>query len=108
AALVAELTRVGAGAEQTDDGLLITPRPLRPARWRTYADHRMATAGALVGLVVPGLEVEDVATTAKTLPGFVEMWQAMAGGERGSSRRDERPSAAMPGQNRHRPGPDPS
>lgn len=77
AALVAELTRVGAGAEQTDDGLVITPRPLHPARWRTYADHRMATAGTLVGLVVPGVEVEDVATTAKTLPGFVEMWQAM-------------------------------
>ena len=77
AALAAELTRVGAGAEQTDDGLVITPRPLHPARWRTYADHRMATAGALVGLVVPGVEVEDVATTAKTLPGFVAMWQAM-------------------------------
>ncbi len=82
AALATELTRVGAGAEQTDDGLVITPRPLHPARWRTYADHRMATAGALVGLVVPGLEVEDVATTAKTLPGFVEMWQAMLSASR--------------------------
>ncbi len=85
AALVAELTRVGAGAEQTEDGLVIVPRPLHPARWRTYADHRMATAGALVGLVVPGVEVEDVATTAKTLPGFVEMWQAMLDGQHSGS-----------------------
>jgi len=77
AALAAELTTVGAGACQTDDGLLITPRSLHGGVWRTYADHRMATAGALVGLVVPGVQVEDVATTAKTLPGFVAMWQAM-------------------------------
>jgi len=79
AALACELSRVGAAAEQTDDGLVIDPRPLRPARWRTYADHRMATAGALVGLVVAGVEVEDVETTAKTLPGFVGMWQTMLG-----------------------------
>ncbi|MCL2423878.1 MAG: 3-phosphoshikimate 1-carboxyvinyltransferase, partial [Micrococcales bacterium] len=79
AALTSELARVGTAVEQTDDGLVIDPRPLRPARWRTYADHRMATAGALVGLVVAGIEVEDVATTAKTLPGFVGMWQTMLG-----------------------------
>jgi 3-phosphoshikimate 1-carboxyvinyltransferase len=82
AALSSELTRLGAQAEQTADGLVITPRPLRPARWRTYADHRMATAGALLGLAVPGVEVEDVATTAKTLPNFVDLWQSMLMGER--------------------------
>ncbi|MCL2454708.1 MAG: 3-phosphoshikimate 1-carboxyvinyltransferase [Micrococcales bacterium] len=78
-ALATELTRVGCQAEQTSDGLVITPRPMRAALWRSYADHRMATAGALVGLVVPGIEVEDVATTAKTLPDFVGMWTAMLG-----------------------------
>ena len=79
AALAAEITRVGGQAEQTSDGLVITPRPMHTAVWRTYADHRMATAGALVGLRVPGLEVEDVATTAKTLPGFVGLWEGMLG-----------------------------
>lgn len=79
AALAAEITRVGGQAEQTSDGLVITPRPMHAAVWRTYADHRMATAGALVGLRVPGLEVEDVATTAKTLPGFVGLWEGMLG-----------------------------
>ncbi|ORC25520.1 hypothetical protein BXO91_13370, partial [Rhodococcus qingshengii] len=39
-----------------------------------YADHRMATAGAIIGLVVDGVEVDDVGTTAKTLPGFENMW----------------------------------
>lgn len=79
-ALATELTRVGAQAEQTSDGLVVTPRPLHGARWRTYADHRMATAGALVGLRVPGILVEDVATTAKTLPGFVGLWDGMLAG----------------------------
>lgn len=79
AALATELGRVGAQVEQTHDGLVITPRPLRAARMETYHDHRMATAAALVGLRVPGVEVVDVATTAKTLPDFVGMWTSMLG-----------------------------
>jgi 3-phosphoshikimate 1-carboxyvinyltransferase len=82
AALAAEITRVGGQAEQTSDGLVITPRPLTGAVWRTYEDHRMATAGALIGLRVPGIEVEDVATTAKTLPDFVALWSDMLLGTR--------------------------
>jgi 3-phosphoshikimate 1-carboxyvinyltransferase len=49
----------------------------------TYADHRIATAGAVLGLRVPGVLVEDVATTAKTLPGFPELWAAMLGKDPG-------------------------
>ncbi|NCT91381.1 3-phosphoshikimate 1-carboxyvinyltransferase [Cellulomonas sp. APG4] len=79
AALATELGRVGTQVEQTHDGLVITPRPLRPARMETYHDHRMATAAALVGLRVPGVEVVDVETTAKTLPDFAGMWTAMLG-----------------------------
>ncbi|WP_426594868.1 3-phosphoshikimate 1-carboxyvinyltransferase [Cellulomonas sp. McL0617] len=82
AALAAEITRVGGQAEQTSDGLVITPRPLTGAVWRTYEDHRMATAGALIGLRVAGIEVEDVATTAKTLPDFVGLWSDMLLGTR--------------------------
>jgi len=79
AALAAEITGIGGQVEQTSDGLVITPRPLHGGLWRTYADHRMATAGALVGLVVPGIRVQDVATTAKTLPDFVGLWTTMLG-----------------------------
>ncbi|GAA2748701.1 3-phosphoshikimate 1-carboxyvinyltransferase [Amnibacterium kyonggiense] len=79
AALVAELGAVGVAAEELEDGLLVHGgRPVAGARpWRSYADHRMATTGALLGLAVPGLAVEDVASTAKTLPGFVDLWTRM-------------------------------
>jgi 3-phosphoshikimate 1-carboxyvinyltransferase len=79
AALATEITRLGGRCEETRDGLVITPRPLHGADFRTYADHRMATSGALLGLRVPGLRVEDVGTTAKTLPGFAGMWERMLG-----------------------------
>ena len=81
AALASEITRLGGQAEQTADGLVITPRPLVAGTWRSYADHRMATAGALVGLRVPGVQVEDVATTAKTIPDFVGLWDRMLAGD---------------------------
>jgi len=83
AALATEITRLGGQAEQTADGLVITPRPLHPTIVRTYHDHRMATAGALIGLRVPGVEVEDIATTAKTMPDFPLMWQRMLVGADG-------------------------
>lgn len=78
-ALAREINRLGGDCEQTRDGLVIRPRPLHAGRFETYDDHRMATAGAVLGLVVPGVEVVDVATTAKTLPRFVAMWDSMLG-----------------------------
>lgn len=80
AALDAELTGLGAGVEQLDDGLAITPAALHGGTWRSYADHRMATAGAILGLAVPDVRVEDIGTTAKTLPDFPAMWSRMLGG----------------------------
>ena len=81
AALSAEINGLGGQCEETPDGLLITARPLQGGVWRSYADHRMATAGAIVGLRVPGVEVEDIGTTAKTLPEFPQMWAEMLEGE---------------------------
>ncbi|MCP2263159.1 3-phosphoshikimate 1-carboxyvinyltransferase [Promicromonospora thailandica] len=81
AALAREITRLGGQAEETRDGLVITPRPLRGDVVRTYEDHRMATSAALLGLRVPGVQVENVATTGKTLPGFTAMWQRMLGSD---------------------------
>ncbi|MGF0117686.1 3-phosphoshikimate 1-carboxyvinyltransferase [Promicromonospora sp. Marseille-Q5078] len=79
AALATEITRLGGQAEETRDGLVITPRPLHGGLFRTYADHRMATSAAVLGLRVPGVRVENVGTTAKTLPGFDAMWLRMLG-----------------------------
>ncbi|GAA0516848.1 3-phosphoshikimate 1-carboxyvinyltransferase [Saccharopolyspora subtropica] len=77
AALQSELTKLGGAVEQTEDGLLIEPRPLTGGTWHSYADHRMATAGAILGLKVPGIVVEDIATTSKTIPDFPGMWAQM-------------------------------
>jgi 3-phosphoshikimate 1-carboxyvinyltransferase len=77
AALSAELTALGGDVSETPDGLVVRPRPLHGGLVHTYGDHRMATAGALLGLRVPGVLVEDVETTAKTLPGFTGLWAAM-------------------------------
>jgi 3-phosphoshikimate 1-carboxyvinyltransferase len=79
AALAKEINGLGGDVTETDDGLIVRPRPLHGGVFSTYADHRLATAGALLGLRVPGVLVEDVGTTAKTLPGFVDLWTAMLG-----------------------------
>ncbi|MDO5669456.1 MAG: 3-phosphoshikimate 1-carboxyvinyltransferase [Corynebacterium sp.] len=76
-ALAAEINKLGGNCEELHDGLRITPAPLHGGVWHSYADHRMATAGAIIGLRVEGIEVEDVQTTAKTLPGFETMWEDM-------------------------------
>lgn len=83
AALVTEINRLGGTAVETDDGLEITPAPLHQGVWRAYADHRMATAGAILGLVVDGVEVDDIDTTSKTLPGFALLWDEMLAGTPG-------------------------
>jgi 3-phosphoshikimate 1-carboxyvinyltransferase len=80
AALAAEINGLGGAVTQTDDGLRITPKPLRGGLFKTYADHRMAMAGAVIGLGVEGVVVEDVETTGKTLPGFTALWQQMLDG----------------------------
>lgn len=79
-ALERELSSLGAQVTQTEDGLVIDPAPLTGGVWHSYADHRMATAGAVLGLVTPGVLVENIATTAKTLPDFDLRWSRMVEG----------------------------
>ncbi|HZC26784.1 MAG TPA: 3-phosphoshikimate 1-carboxyvinyltransferase, partial [Actinopolymorphaceae bacterium] len=81
AALAAELQGLGSDVHETDDSLTIVPQPLRGATFHSYDDHRMAHAGAVLGLVVPGVTIENIATTRKTLPDFVGMWTTMLGRE---------------------------
>ena len=92
AALVAEITRIGGLARQTRDGIEIGALPaggrLRPALLRAYADHRMATFAAVVGLAVPGIRLDDVECTSKTLPGFPDLWADLL--RRPGDRRDGR------------------
>jgi 3-phosphoshikimate 1-carboxyvinyltransferase len=81
AAMATEINRIGGNCVETEDGWEITPTAnLRGDLWHSYEDHRMATAGAIIGLRVPGLEVENIETTSKTMPNFANMWAEMLGG----------------------------
>lgn len=80
AALAEDLNGLGGDVEETEDGLIIRPRALHGGGWKAFADHRMATAGAILGLVVTGVEVDDIATTNKTIPDFPGLWAQMLGG----------------------------
>lgn len=79
AALTTELTHLGSDVTETDDGLIIRPRPMHADTFHTYADHRMAMAGAVLGLAVPGLIVQNIATVGKTLPTFTTLWAQLLG-----------------------------
>jgi 3-phosphoshikimate 1-carboxyvinyltransferase len=78
-ALVDEINSIGGQAKETEDGLIIEPADLGGGLWKTYGDHRMATAGAIIGLRVPGIEIEDITVTSKTMPGFESLWSKMLG-----------------------------
>lgn len=82
-ALIGNLRALGGEAEELPDGIRITPRPLHGGLWRAHHDHRIATAGALIGLRVPGVEVDDISTTAKTMPEFPQLWAQLLQGEAG-------------------------
>jgi 3-phosphoshikimate 1-carboxyvinyltransferase len=77
AALETELDRLGSHVKQTHDGLIIHPRILGGDLWHTYADHRMAQAGALLGLLVPDVVLDDISCTSKTMPEFEQLWMKM-------------------------------
>lgn len=79
AALVGDLRSLGGEAHELDDGIRIVPRPLHGGEWKAHHDHRLATTGALIGLRVPGVRIDDIGTTAKTLPQFAALWHAMLG-----------------------------
>lgn len=77
AALANEINNLGGNVDETEDGLIITPAPLHAGTFATYDDHRMAMAGAVLGLAINGLVIENIGTTAKTLPDFANLWLAM-------------------------------
>ena len=79
AALATEIKHLGGDVIEEADSLTIHPRELHGGVWHSYADHRMATAGAVLGLVIRGIEVDDIDATSKTLPDFPGVWATMVG-----------------------------
>ncbi|TYK49048.1 3-phosphoshikimate 1-carboxyvinyltransferase [Actinomadura decatromicini] len=78
AALVAEINGLGGDAVELPDGLEIRPRPLHGGVFHTYDDHRLVMAAAVLGLAVPGVDVENPGTVGKTLPNFTDLWASLA------------------------------
>lgn len=83
-AIAASITDLGGCVEEFNDGLRIIPGPLHGATLHSFADHRMATFAAIVGLMIDGVSVDDISCTSKTLPGFEQMWAHMCE-ERGNN-----------------------
>jgi 3-phosphoshikimate 1-carboxyvinyltransferase len=77
AALTREINLLGGNVVEEETALHITPAPLHGGTFHTYEDHRLATAGAVIGLVVPDVLVENVATTRKTLTDFPGLWNSL-------------------------------
>ncbi len=80
AALTNEINNIGGKATELGDGIAIEPSTeLHSGTWKTYEDHRMATAGAIIGLRVPGITIEDISVVSKTMPEFVSLWNELLG-----------------------------
>jgi 3-phosphoshikimate 1-carboxyvinyltransferase len=77
AALTREINSLGGTVVEEETALHITPSPLHGGTFYTYEDHRLATAGAVIGLVVPDILIENVATTRKTLTDFPGLWNSL-------------------------------
>ena len=82
AALTREINSLGGSVTEDETSLRITPagafgKGLHGGTFHTYDDHRLATAGAVIGLLIPEIEIENVATTRKTLPDFPGLWQSL-------------------------------
>jgi 3-phosphoshikimate 1-carboxyvinyltransferase len=77
AALRAEINGLGGDVTEEPTALIINPKPLHAGVFHTYEDHRLATSGATIGLVVEGIEVENIATTRKTITDFPGLWSSL-------------------------------
>jgi len=80
AALAGELSALGADVDELADGLAFRPAELSGGRFRSHADHRLVMAAAVVGLVTPGVDVDDANAVTKTFPDFVERWSSFVSG----------------------------
>lgn len=77
AAIAAQARKLGGNVDEGQDYLVFHPCTLHPAHLEAYADHRMATFAAIMGLNLPGISLDDVSATAKTMPTFTQLWDAM-------------------------------
>jgi 3-phosphoshikimate 1-carboxyvinyltransferase len=80
AALTKEINGIGGKVTEEESALHFQPSTLHAGIFHTYDDHRLATAGAVIGLRVDGIDVENIETTRKTLPDFPGLWSSTLNG----------------------------
>jgi len=80
AALTKEINGIGGKVSEEESALHFQPSTLHAGIFHTYDDHRLATAGAVIGLRVDGIDVENIETTRKTLPDFPGLWSSTLNG----------------------------
>jgi 3-phosphoshikimate 1-carboxyvinyltransferase len=74
-AMVTEMSRVGARAEEYNDGFRVWPAQdgqLHGAEIETYNDHRMAMSFSVLGLKIPGIRIKNPSCVSKTFPNFYD------------------------------------
>lgn len=82
AAVVTELTRLGAHVEERDAAMIIHGNggaDLHGALIETYEDHRMAMSLAVAGLRIPGVKISGEKCVGKSFPDFWQRFALLAG-----------------------------
>ncbi len=71
------LEKLAVQVEEGSDWLRIHPSTPKPATIDSHHDHRIAMAFSIMGLCVPGVEIEGAECVSKTCPNFFKMWDGM-------------------------------
>ena len=77
AAITKEFNSLGGNVIEEESALRIIPQPMHAGLFHTYEDHRLATSAATIGLIVEGIEVENIDTTRKTITDFPGLWNSL-------------------------------
>lgn len=79
AAVVAELSKMGADIRATDDGMIINgPTPLTGASVKSYGDHRLGMMEAVAALVASGeVAIDNPVCISVSYPDFVDQLDSL-------------------------------
>ena len=75
--LSAELRKLGVSVDEHPDGLTVHPSATHDGNVDTHHDHRLAMALALIGLVTPGVVINDPMVVTKSWPEYWNMLGAL-------------------------------
>lgn len=77
AAMCANLQKLKIKVESGKDWIKIFPGVPEAGVLDSFQDHRIAMSFAVLGLRVPGVEIEDAQCVSKTCPDFFNIWEKM-------------------------------